>query len=435
MAAIRGARVYLSDWSRSRHAAGVVVCAAVSSSTDHSTPHPARWLVLFGVWLIYSSFGLIATSIAPLVHRIEHDLDMSHAAMGSVMGAWQLMFIAAAVPCGMALDRLGSRWALSFGALCIAASAYGRSVSADYSDLFLAVMLFGLGGPIISAGAPKVIADWFDGSSRGLAMGIYITGPAVGGAVSLMLTNSLLLPYFDGQWRPIFVLWAGLALAAGAAWWLIASLPGVTAHTAPRPVGAGGPHRAVLLPLLGRPAVRLVLFMGVSVFMLSHGLHNWLPEILINGGMSVVTAGYWAAIPTLVGIVGALLIPRHAIPSRRFVILAALSLVLTLATVLLQFDSRALVLIGLVLQGLARSSLLTVLILILVELPRIDARSAGTATGLFFAAAEIGGMLGPLGLGILYDATHGFTAGLLFFTLIGCAVTLAVGRLHRLVHS
>ena len=143
-------------------------------------PHPLRWLVLFGVWLIYGAFGVIATSLAPLVARIESDLSLSHVAMGSVMGAWQLVFIAAAVPCGMLLDRLGSRWALLLGALSIAASAWGRSLAHDYVDLLLAVMLFGIGGPIISAGAPKVIASWFAGSSRGLAMGLYVTGPAIG---------------------------------------------------------------------------------------------------------------------------------------------------------------------------------------------------------------------------------------------------------------
>ncbi len=395
------------------------------------SPHPARWLILFGVWFIYCAFGLIATSIAPLVGRIEDDLAMSHSAMGSVMGAWQLMFIAAAVPCGIALDRLGSRWALTLGALCIAASALGRSFASDYYELLAAVMLFGVGGPVVSAGAPKVIAEWFDGPSRGLAMGMYITGPAIGGAVSLTLTNAVLLPQFDNEWRSIFALWAGLAVVAGSVWFLIASLPGVRELTAPRPPAASGPHRAVLVQLLERPAVRLLLLMGVSVFMLSHGLHNWLPEILVGDGMSVVEAGYWSAIPTLVGIAGALLIPRHATPPRRMAILLALAVALTVATVLLQSDHRALVLIALVLQGLARSSLMTVLILTLVELPRIDARTAGTATGLFFAAAEVGGMLGPLGVGILYDMTHGFTAGLLFFTAIGCALVAAVRPLRR----
>lgn len=396
-----------------------------------TAPHPARWLVLFGVWLIYCTFGLIASSLAPLVQRIETDLAMSHAAMGSVMGAWQLVFIVAAVPCGIALDRLGSRRALLLGALCIAASAWGRSAADGYAGLLAAVMLFGVGGPVISAGAPKVIADWFDGPSRGLAMGLYITGPAIGGVLSLTLTHPVLLPLFDGDWRPIFHLWAGAAAVAGGVWWLIAGLPVVRDLTAGRAAAAALPHREVLRALVRRPAVRLLLALGVGVFMLSHGLHNWLPEILVAGGMGTVEAGFWAAVPTVVGIAGALVIPRLATPARRIAILATLTVSLLLATVLLQVEVRGLVLLGLVLQGLARSTLMTVLILVLVELPRVDARSAGTATGLFFAAAECGGMLGPLGIGVLYDWTHGFAAGLDGFALIALAMLAGVSLLPR----
>ena len=186
-----------------------------------------RWLVLFGVWVIYFTFGLVVTSLAPLVKLIEHDLGMSHAQMGTVMGAWQLVYIAAALPCGILLDRLGSRWALLLGALCVAASSYGRGQADSFYGLLLAVMLFGIGGPIISAGAPKVIARWFQGQSRGFAMGVYVTGPAVGGVVSLTFTHGWLLPLFEQDWRRILMLWAALAALSGVLWWGLASLPGI----------------------------------------------------------------------------------------------------------------------------------------------------------------------------------------------------------------
>ena len=78
--------------------------------TQQPVPPPpakprARWLVLSGVWLIYAAFGLVASSVAPLVDEIARELRMSHSAMGGVMGAWQLVFIVAAIPCGRLLDR------------------------------------------------------------------------------------------------------------------------------------------------------------------------------------------------------------------------------------------------------------------------------------------------------------------------------------------
>ena len=189
--------------------------------TQQPVPPPpakprARWLVLSGVWLIYAAFGLVASSVAPLVDEIARELRMSHSAMGGVMGAWQLVFIVAAIPCGRLLDRLGNRYALVLGVLCVAASAVGRGLADAPWQLVCAVMLFGVGGPIISAGAPKVISEWFSGSERGLAMGIYVTGPAIGSITALMLTRAWLLPLLGGDWRAVFFCWAAVAVSAGA---------------------------------------------------------------------------------------------------------------------------------------------------------------------------------------------------------------------------
>ncbi|MGB1884774.1 MAG: CynX/NimT family MFS transporter [Gammaproteobacteria bacterium] len=392
--------------------------------------HPHRWLVLFGVWLIYGSFGLIASSLAPLVQRIELDLGIGHTAMGSIMGAWQLVFIAAAIPCGLLLDRLGMRWALLIGAISIALSAWGRSIAQDYWSLLLAVMVFGIGGPIISAGAPKVIANWFEGSSRGLAMGIYVTGPSLGGICALTLTHPFFLPMFGDDWRPLFVLWAAVAMVAGILWWLLASLPGIHQRAVQIHAEAPRPHRRVIRELVTEPAVQLMLAMALGVFMLSHGLMNWLPELLVGYGMSHSQAGYWAALPTLVGIFSALTIPRLATPERRFTILIGLCTALLLATIALQFASEFVLFFGLILQGVARATLMTVLVLTLVELPGVGQRNAGTASGLFFAAAEIGGMLGPLLMGLLYDLTHAFVAGLASFSLISAGLLFGASRLR-----
>ena len=125
--------------------------------------HRHRWTMLGGVWLLYTSFGLTAASLAPLVDPITRDLGIGHAAMGVIFGAWQLVYIAAAAPGGAAMDRIGPRRTLFFAGAMIAASGLFRSFASDYATLLAAVAIFGLGGPLVSVGAPKVIALWFDG--------------------------------------------------------------------------------------------------------------------------------------------------------------------------------------------------------------------------------------------------------------------------------
>ncbi len=392
--------------------------------------------------MLYASFGFIAASLAPMVAPIEASLGMSHAAMGSVMGAWQLVYIFSAVPCGMLLDRIGGQRALLIGVLLIAASALGRALAVDYWTLLAAVMLFGLGGPIISSGAPKMVAELFTGSQRGMAMGIYMTGPAVGAVVCLGLTNSWLLPLL-GNWRSVMLLWAGTALAAGLAWFLMgrrfvtspAVTPGAQPFASSIPGAAPTSQVGAMASLVRVPAVRLILAMSVGVFLFNHGLNSWLVELLRVGGMDPARAGYWATLPTVVGIVGSLLIPRFAIRKRRLYMLMALAAIALAAALLLRFTDPGLLSLGLILQGVARSSLMTLLMLTLVELPEVGEGRAGVASGMFFSAAEIGGVLGPLGIGILYDTSGGFDSSL--WSLAGVALLVIAGSLalHRTMRA
>ena len=386
-----------------------------------------RWLLLFGVWLLYGSFGLIATSLAPLAAAVIEDLSMTHGEMGMAMGAWQLVYIAAAVPAGMFLDRVGVRVSLTLGGLLIGLSALARAYAIDSYTLMLAVMLFGLGGPIISAGAPKVVVANFEGPSRGLAMGIYMTGPAIGSVISLTLTNPLLLPLLDYSWRSVFLVWGIAATLASVIWYAITS----KRSTNGAPSGAGSSQLRAAAILLTRPTVLIVLAMSVCVFLFNHSLNNWLPEILKSNGMNAIEAGYWAAIPTVLGIFGSLIIPRLATPDRRFGILICLSLASLIASLMLRTDFGNILILGLVLQGIAKSSLMTVLILTLVELREIGERYAGLASGIFFSAAEIGGALGPFLMGVLYSPTGGFNSGLWLLTIVASLMTLGAMMLRQ----
>ncbi len=397
---------------------------------QHAPPPPDRyrWVVLGGVWLMYFSFGVCIASTGPLVAPIARDLGTSYTAMGAVLGAWQLVYIAAALPLGALLDRIGVALGLTLSAGVMAVSMFLRGAAGDETDLFLAVALFGLGGPIISIGAPKLIALWFQGPDRGMAMGIYITGVNIGGIVALSATNGVLMPLTGGDWRWVLWIWGGLVLGAGGLWWTLSRHPEARRRDGAG-LGAGGMSKgeslAALLAIVRLRVVQIVLLMSVGIFFLNHGLSNWLPEILRSKGMSPAAAGVWAAIPTVVGVGGALVIPRLAVPARRTAILGALFLAAAAATLLLQLAPGAGLAIGLMLQGIARSTMMTVAILLLMEAPGVPPARAGMAGGMFFTVAEIGGVLGPLSVGALSDASGGFVLPLAAMTGI-CLMLMAL---------
>jgi cyanate permease len=386
---------------------------------------PYRWAMLAGAWMVYFCFGLTVAAMAPLVRPISVDLGLSHTAVGGVLGAWPLVYVASAVPCGALLDRVGLRGSLALAAAIIGLSGLLRALATGHLGLYLAVAVFGLGGPLVSVGAPKLISLWFAGEERGLAMGLYTTGSAAGNITALALTNSVMMPLLGGRWRAVLAAYAVFVLGAGAAWLALSAHPASLTLERRAAAEPGPSQLQVFAGLVRSRAVQALLLMSVGIFFFNHGLNNWLPEILRSGGMDARTAGFWAAIPTAVGIGGALVIPRLASPARRPAILLALFACAGGATLLVHSSAGPLLALGLTLQGVARTSMTAVSMLVLMDVREVEPRRVGAAGGLFFSAAETGGVLGPLAIGALYDLTGGFAAALNLLTGV-CAVLMGL---------
>jgi cyanate permease len=229
---------------------------------------------------------------------------------------------------------------------------------------------------------------------------------------TLSLTNRVVMPLVGGSWRRALLCYAVFALGAGCAWLALTVLSGSRVHLRRTGIGPDGSQLWVLAAIFRRRPVRILLLMGVGIFFLNHSLNNWLPEMLRSRGMNARAAGMWAAIPTAVGIAGALVVPRLAAPAHRSAILAALFVCAGGATVLLHAPLEPVLAFGLVLQGIARGSMTAVTMLMLMDTRHIGSQRLGAAGGIFFSAAEIGGLLGPLTVGAVFDLTGGFSAAL-----------------------
>ena len=385
---------------------------------------PFRWCVLAGIWLAYYCFGLTMVTLAPLVTEITSDLDISYSQMGTILGAWQLIYIASAIPLGILLDRIGVRRAIMFAFAMIAVSVVLRSYAEGYASLFLAVAIFGLGGPLISVGAPKSISLWFDDTERGLAMGIYMTAPTLGSMTGLSLTNSLFMPLLEGDWRGVLLLYAAFIFFSSLVWWLITAHKGYKVIEERQSSRRPESEHKNILRLIKIPAFQIVLTMAIGIFFFNHGFNNWLPEILRAKGMNAVHAGNFASIPVFCAVISSLTIPRLAKPKWRITILFFIFLGFGLSSLALQASEDTYLFVALVLQGLARGSAMTLSILVLLDIPGVGKERAGVAGGMFFSAAEIGGVMGPVSIGIVSDISDGFSYPL--YMLSGVSILLLV---------
>jgi cyanate permease len=168
--------------------------------------------------------------------------------------------------------------------------------------------------------------------------------------------------------------------------------------------------------------VQIVLITGLLSFATVHGFGSWLPKILEAKGLSPTSAGFAASIPIASGIPALLYLPR-AVPSHlrhRVVALSALLTILTLLAIVI--TSSTIQIAALILYGISGSGFLPILILILIDTPEVEPRLLGSAGGLFFCIAEIGGFAGPFIMGLLVDLTNTFLAGAIFFAVLNLAI-------------
>ena len=393
-----------------------------------ATRHPYRWVVFGGIYAVYTAFGLVATSIPPLVGEVRADLGLGVGAMGLALGAWQLVYIVTAPIGGRLVDRLGLHRAVGLGSIVVIASAGLRAMAVDLPTLCGAIALFGVGGPLISAGAPTAVGLWFtEDRERRFAIGAYNTAPVLGGMSALVLSNSVLMP-LTGSWRWTVAFTGGVMTLALAAWTVIS-----LRAPAPPVDGAADRHEGSgdWRPLVADPTVRVVLVLGLGAFFVAHGLGGWMPTILRDhSGFSAMASANWVAASALVGMVAALTLPRRADGRRLPIVLGGLLLVVAVGAAAIVVAPTAVDPLFVACTGL-RTVVIPLVLVALMESSAVRPDNLGTAYGVWFAVAEVGGVSGPVVLGRVADSSAGFGGALLVSAAVCLALLLVVARLRR----
>lgn len=374
---------------------------------------------------VYFAFGVMVASIPPMIDVVRTDLGISRGAIGLALSAWTLLYIFTAPPAGRVVDRLGVGWSLTLGAVSLIASALARSAAQGAVSMWFAVAIMGLGGPLVSAAAPTLCAQWFgDPHEQQRAVGLYNLGPAIGGTTALFATNWFLLPWF-GTWRRVLVFEAGLAAVVLGVWlliwWRAPRLPEMTRARLPLLRSWG--------QLVRSRSVRHVLLIGTVTFFVMHSLNAWMVDGLsTQASISATAAGNWVAAGGFIGM-GLIAVVAEVVRrlgrTRTFtttwlLIIAGLSLV----AVAPAFGPQ----VGVLITG-ARAMLVPLMIMTLMASPDVNLSNMGVANGLFFATAQIGATAGPFFTGIIADSAGGFTLAMLMLASVGAVALLIITQL------
>jgi CP family cyanate transporter-like MFS transporter len=401
---------------------GHAVNTALTNAGPAERSHAPRdtWLIVAVAWLSYAYFGAMASSLAPILPTVERDVHLTNAQGGLLLGTYPLVYVAASLAVAALADRFGVRRAVTAGLVLITASALLRPAMSNFFEMLAATSLIGLGGPVVSTVLPKLVADSFTGKARVRAVGIYVTGPIVGGALTFAFTNSVAIPAVGG-WRQLYLVYAVAGAIVIACW--LRGAPRIGEHR-----GRNADGRGSMARVLRSLAIWRIVAVGIVVFTVGQGLTSWLPSILTTQGMALSQAGVLVSVSRLLQVPGNLLITGILSRSDRTnatsMAVVSMLVVIDMSVSVILFGNHVWIAIALFVQGLAVGGLLPVLISALMNVRGVRPEDIATAAGLFFTIGQSAGAGAPVAVGWLRDSTGNFDAGLVFIITVVLAAAL-----------
>ncbi len=155
-------------------------------------------LVIFFIVAILSYTDRLILNL--LVDPIRHDLDITDTQISLLQGAaFAVLYSVIGLPLGRSADRFNRRNLILFGVVVWSAATAACGFASGFWPLFAARIGVGLGEAALAPAAMSMIADYFPPDRRGTAIGVFLTGMAMGGGTAVLIGGALLQGFESGS--------------------------------------------------------------------------------------------------------------------------------------------------------------------------------------------------------------------------------------------
>jgi len=377
--------------------------------------------------------------IGVLQTKISADLDLSRVQMGYIFSAFAVAYAAFGVPLARWADRDGARKVLTYVVLVWSAFTMATALAWNFVSMAVIRFLFGIGEAGAWPSVARVYSRWIPLSSRGRIQGIFFAGAHLSGGVTPLVVMAM-----AGwlQWRMIFIVFG----AVGALWavcWHIwfrdepRDHPSVSAEErdhieATRGLATTTQETGSWTRVFKTPTVAPLC---IQAFANSYGFYffiTWLPTYLAQArGMKGAELAIFSGLPLMLSFVAdltggegsdklarriGLRAARRAFGTGGYVLAAGS---IFLATQLPSgFAAGLLIAIG------GACSMLT-LAPAWATAVDVGGRHAGVTAGTMNTIGQVGGILSPIVLAYIVDATNNWNLPLLVLAGIYGVAALA----------
>jgi CP family cyanate transporter-like MFS transporter len=371
--------------------------------------HPA-WTVA-GILLLGLNMRPAITSVAPFLGLIRQDFGISGLAVSLLTTAPVIclgLFAPAAAPLAR---RFGIEAILLACLIGIAAGVLARSFG--LVPLYAGTIIIGASMSILGVLSPVVIKRDYP-HRAGMMLGLYAMLISLGAALSTA-TAAPLRQGAGGSWQMALLFWALPALIAA-----LVFIPQLF-----RSGRAPNMARAHVAGLMRDPLAWQVTGFFAMVASLAYAVFSWGPSMLQARGLDAASSGLIMSLSYIAQMVTGLAAPMLAGKQRDQRFLAVVLVALTGAGLLGIIFAPVWSLSGFaVVLGLGQGGafgLALSLIVLRSANPHVAAQLSGLTQSVGYV---VGGLIGPMAVGLVHDWSGGWSAVAVFYVVVGLAMLL-----------
>jgi MFS family permease len=258
----------------------------MDGTLDGHEDYPARPYAWSVVGILVATAILAYTDrqvLSLVVDPIRSDLGIDDTKVSLLLGtSFAVIYGIAGIPLGWLADRVSRRNLILAGLVVWSLATLACGFTRDFGQLFTARIFVGLGEAVLSPAAISLISDYFPPSRRGTAIGLYLTGIAMGIGGAMLIGGALLRLIESGlvgfgalaPWRILLILIG----APGLVWSLVilAIREPVRRGSAEVTADEGGAGPVALLSIAP-------IFLAVALASLvDNAVGAWAPTLLIR---------------------------------------------------------------------------------------------------------------------------------------------------------
>lgn len=368
--------------------------------------------------IIFISFNLrpAITSVGPLIGTIRDDVGLASWSAGLLTSLPLIAFAIMSPIVPKIGNRLTNETALLLGLGLLLCGISIRSISTA-SFIFAGTLLLGVGIAICNVLLPGVLKEKFP-QKVGLMTSVYTTAMGIIAATASGVSVPLAKGWGLG-WQLALLVWA-IPAVIGIPIWIYLSRKNNKNPDVEIQFIRSNDQRIWRSPL----AWQVALFMGLQSF-LFYVTISWLPEILMDYGVPMVTAGWLLSFTQFIGLPASFFVPMIA---ERFSTQRGIVFIISLFAMcgyvgLVVGTSYTVMVVSITLIGIALSGNFS-LALALLGMRARNARQAAELSGMAQSLGYVLAAIGPIVIGYLFDLTQSWTVPLVTMIVVTCFVLL-----------